>query len=268
MTDPGGSLARLEEATTGWQRQIDLDARIARTRADLPALDAHAQHTREPFALGNAAAAREYLARLERERAALGDASARYEAAASAREVELGTGRDPVSGRLSEISRERGRLHAALREVRGALDAGRTAQAALARLREALEMIWRISAADSVFSYLALIDADKYLRIRRSNEMLPGVNAALTAFEREVADVGVDAAFPPLPALDISGPVTVLDALNTLGVESYVMLRASRATTQATYALDAVRRVQWSLQQPRAAYETQVHALGAERHDP
>lgn len=83
------TLDELEEATAQWQRQVNLDARIARTRADLPLLDAEVQRTRAPFAIGNAATAREYLTALERERADLGDAAGRYERAAAAREAEL-----------------------------------------------------------------------------------------------------------------------------------------------------------------------------------
>lgn len=267
MSVSGGSLTHLEETTTAWQRQIDLEARIARTRGDLPLLDAEARRTRDPRHVSNLGAARAHLARLEQERASLGDAAARYEAAAAAREGELRTNRYAPHIRLTEIAGQRGQLHALLRELREALDAGRAAEAALAEARNTLELIWRISSADSVFSYSALIDVDKYLRIRRSNEMLAWANAALHAFARELTDVGVAAALPPLPPLDISGPVAALDALNTLGVESYVMLRASRATTQATHALTAVRQHLWSLDQRRAAHETQVHALGVERHD-
>lgn len=271
MSTSGEALVRLEEATAAWQRQLDLDTRIARTRADIPPLDAEARRTQRPFAISNAAAARAHLGHLEHEWASLGDAFARYEEAAAAREAELRSNRGTASDRLTEIARDRGRLHAVLRELREAIDAGRVAAPAVVELREALELVWRISVADSIFFANPLVDIDKYARIRRANEMLPPVNAALHAFAREIADVGVDAgmnaAFPPLPPLDISGPVAAFDALSTFGVESYVTHRVSRATTQAHYALTTVRQVLWSLEQRHGAHAATMHALDVERHD-
>lgn len=267
MSGSSFTLARLESATAEWQRQIDLDARIARTRADIPLLDAEANRTRQPFAASNAAAARAHLTRLEQERACLGDPAAGYEAAAAAREAEVRADARPAGDRLADIAREQGRLHAALREVREAIDAGRVAASALSELHQVLEELWRVSIVDSTLLSNPLVDLDKYARVRRANEMLPVVNTALHSFSREIADVAANVSFPPLWPLDISGVATALDVLNTIGVESHVSLRVSRATTQAHQALTAVQQHLWSLEQRHAGYQATVHALAAERHD-
>jgi len=261
------ALAALEVATEQWQRQLDLDARIARTRADVPLLDAEAQRTGDRFAIGNAQAAREYLAGLERERAGLGDAVARYEQAAADREAELVGGGGPVATRLTAIAHERGRAQALLRELHEALDAGRRAEALLSQAREQLEMIWRLSSADSSLISSPLIDLDKYTRVAPANELLLQVNAALADLGREVADTGMHASFAPLPPLEISGAAKAFDILNTIGVETHVSLRASRAVTTVHHCRDAVRAVLAELDRRRAATEAQSHALAAERHD-
>lgn len=261
------SLAALEEATAQWQRQLDLDARIARTRADVPLLDAEAQRTQTPFALGNARAARDYLAGLEQERATLGDAASRYEAAAAAREAELVGDDGAPAQRLTAIAGESGRSQALLRELHEALDAGRRADALLTQAREQLEMIWRLSSADSTLIGSPLIDVDKYSRVRPANELLVHVNAALATFGREVADTGMHAAFPPLPPLQVSGALAAFDVLNTIGVETAVSLRASRAVTTVHQCREGVRGVLAELDRRRAATEAAVHALAAERHE-
>ncbi|WP_068263670.1 hypothetical protein [Janibacter limosus] len=261
------ALVALEEATAQWQRQVDLDARIARTRADVPLLDAEAQRSQHPFAVANATTAREYLARLAQERTALGDAAHRYESAAAAREAELVGGGGRASERLTGIAHEIGRAQALLRELQEAQHAGRTAEALLSQAREQLEMIWRLSSADSSVVASPLADLDKYSRLGPVNDLLLQVNAALADFGREVVDTGAQVAFPPLPPLEVSGTVRAFDVLNTIGVETAVSLRASRAVTNVHHCRDAVRQVLAEIDRRLAQTRTALHALGAERHD-
>lgn len=260
------ALAELETATRSWQLAIDLDARIARTRHDIPLLDGEARGSADPRAHTNAQAARDHLARLERDRADLGDAAGRYEQAAAAREAEIGAAGSPVTARLTAIAQERGRHTAWRTEVDQAIAAGAEADQSLTALRRAMDEMWRHATIDNAISLPGVPDMPKYAQVSTVNAMVAGANSRLSDFTRELADVGVAPTFAPAPTVEIGGPVMLLDAMGARMAETAVTLRMSRLINQVHASMLSVRGLVQMLGQRRAAEQSALDALGAERH--
>jgi hypothetical protein len=192
----------------------------------------------------------------------LGDTEAAYRDALAAKEEWVARHAPAQGARLAEIAERRGVLEAEFRESREADDAGVAADKRLASAASLLSSAESWSSWDTFMGGGLITDMVKHSRIDDARAQLQGVERALRAFGRELADVQVQG----VDALALSGMLSAFDVwFDNIFSDWTVLRRIQDAEARVSETRTQVRTVIGGLRERRNAINDELTGLIAER---
>ncbi|HSE70893.1 MAG TPA: hypothetical protein VLA97_09055 [Nocardioidaceae bacterium] len=192
----------------------------------------------------------------------IGDVEARYAEALRAKEEWLAEADPALAAQLAELAARRGELVARDKENQEAFNAGCAARDRLAHATQLLDSAGSWATWDTFAGGGMFTDMAKYAKLDRASEVLRHADAALQAFSRELADVGLAA----VPTVQVDSMTRTFDVFfDNVFTDMAVRHRIQQTSAQVAQAAHCVAQALGALQQSGREIREQVTALDEER---